>query len=159
MGFEKKEEFEETSFLARNVTPITTWCICFIFWIAVGMDPEDKMTQPPVGESKMEYGGGVFLILTVRFVCTHICILSARARSVGSLPYDADCARWCTREKNDRQTDGSCRARACISCILSLALSRAQIVITLWATMTVTTTEKVYAEQLEAYRVRLEQQQ
>ena len=57
----------------------------------------------------------------------------------------------------DRLTVVVARVRA--SRVYFLSRSRAQIVITLWATMTVTTTEKVYAEQLEAYRVRLEQQQ
>ena len=100
MGFEKKEEFVETSFLTRNITPISTWCICFIFWIAVGMDPEDKMTQPPLGESKMEYGGGVFLILTVRCVC--VCVFV----SCGCVHVRTHTQR--ERERKKKETDGRC---------------------------------------------------
>ena len=37
MGFTKKDDFVETSFLSRNLTPMCTWAVCFIFWVAVGI--------------------------------------------------------------------------------------------------------------------------
>ena len=49
MGFTKKDEFVETSFLGRNATPMCTWAVCFIFWVAVGIvrPPSPGRTRAP----------------------------------------------------------------------------------------------------------------